>query len=301
MWTWASVASAGPIDFTVTAGGNSFQLAAARGKYVAVHFLPKSECPDCLLYVREYARRAPTVAGVRHVFLKPVTEEDILAWRTPLERDGLDVAIYRDAEGALAKDFGLPEDYSFQGPTAQYPALVLLGPEGEELFRHVGIAEHVPLPFDRFAAKIAEFTQLPAIKQYNLSAEKTAIQGYDPVAYFETARAVKGLSDFTSTYRGVTYHFATEANRGRFADEPDMYLPAYGGWCATAMTEGRKVGIDPASFKVTQGRLFLFYKGWRGDALKEWNKDEPALTRKADEHWNKIAPPRDRIGGLSNP
>jgi len=35
--------------------------------------------------------------------------------------------------------------------------------------------------------------------------------------------------------------------------------------------EGSKVDIDPASYKVTGGRLFLFYKGLIGDALKKWN------------------------------
>jgi len=50
-----------------------------------------------------------------------------------------------------------------------------------------------------------------------------------------------------------------------------------------------KVDIDPKSYKVTDGRLFLFYKGWRGDALKEWLKDESSNIPKADANWKKTA------------
>ena len=69
---------------------------------------------------------------------------------------------------------------------------------------------------------------------------------------------------------------------------PEKYLPAYGGWCATAMARGEKVQIEPSSFKVTNGRLFLFYNGLFGNAIKDWNKDESALTVKADAQWKKI-------------
>ena len=54
------------------------------------------------------------------------------------------------------------------------------------------------------------------------------------------------------------------------------------------MADSRKVEIDPANFKVTNGRLFLFYKGWLGNALNDWNKDEKNLTIRADEQWRKI-------------
>lgn len=56
------------------------------------------------------------------------------------------------------------------------------------------------------------------------------------------------------------------------------------------MAEGDKVDIDPTSFKVTDGRLFLFYKGWLGDAKKKWEGDERSLTGMADQSWSKLAP-----------
>ena len=85
------------------------------------------------------------------------------------------------------------------------------------------------------------------------------------------------------------YRFASAASRDKFNVDPTRYLPAYGGWCATAMAKGDKVEIDPKNFKVTNGRLFLFYKGLFGNALNDWNKDEAGLTVMADSHWKELA------------
>lgn len=55
------------------------------------------------------------------------------------------------------------------------------------------------------------------------------------------------------------------------------------------MAKGEKVEVDPTNFKVTNGRLFLFFKTFYANAIKDWNKDEPNLTVKADLNWKKIA------------
>lgn len=127
-----------------------------------------------------------------------------------------------------------------------------------------------------------------ATRHYNLGPGNVALGGYDPVGYFTLNRASKGRKEISVQRHGVTYHFSSEENRRLFTEAPGRYEPAYGGWCATAMAKGEKVEIDPANFKVTGGRLFLFYKGLWGNARKDWDKDE-GLTAKADAHWKKIA------------
>ena len=123
---------------------------------------------------------------------------------------------------------------------------------------------------------------------YNLGKDRLAIEGYDPVAYFG-GKAARGNTRFTAEHKGVIYRFSSEQNRKLFTDDPARYLPAYGGWCATAMAEGKKVEIDPANFRITNGRLFLFYKSFFADAQNDWKKDEPNKTRLADGQWKKIA------------
>jgi YHS domain-containing protein len=127
------------------------------------------------------------------------------------------------------------------------------------------------------------------VAEYNLPADKLALQGYDPVAYFEQGQAVKGSADLETVHATIRYRFASEAHRTAFTNAPAKYLPTYGGWCATAMAKGDKVEIDPTNFKITGGRLFLFYNGFWGNARKDWNKDEPALTKKADAAWKKLS------------
>lgn len=127
-----------------------------------------------------------------------------------------------------------------------------------------------------------------------------AIQGYDPVGYFPEGggKATKGAKEFESTYEGATYRFATQAHKSLFDKDPARYEPAHGGWCSYAMWKsGDKVEIDPESFIVKDGRLFLFYDGWGGDTKKKWEKggDHAAQAKAADDAWRKISGEEPRL------
>src|SRR6185503_6122425 len=101
-----------PSDFTVEspADGKTFKLSEAKGKYVALHFLLKTECPFCLKHTRDYAKKSTTAPEVIHVFLKPDSADEIKAWSAKANRgdDFADVTIYRDPEANLAEQFGIP-------------------------------------------------------------------------------------------------------------------------------------------------------------------------------------------------
>ena len=126
------------------------------------------------------------------------------------------------------------------------------------------------------------------VTDFNLE-KKVAIQGYDPVAYFVQKKAVKGKSTLASTYDGVVYHFSSQANKDLFLKNPSSYEPQYGGWCAFAMGDyGEKVEINPETFKIIDGKLYLFYNAFFNNTLKSWNKDETNLKKKADTNWKKI-------------
>ncbi len=117
------------------------------------------------------------------------------------------------------------------------------------------------------------------------------LEGYDPVSYFKLAKPVKGDPNLKFEREGVTYLFSNAANRDEFLKDPKKYAPAYEGWCATAVMKGLKYKIDPLSYKITDGRLFLFYYEagfFGGDAKKDWVKNEKASISKADENWPKV-------------
>lgn len=126
------------------------------------------------------------------------------------------------------------------------------------------------------------------LTQFNLQ-NNLAVQGYDVVSYFNENKAVKGSPANAVLYQGTKYQFATVANKEAFKKNPAKYEPQYGGWCAYAMgASGEKVEIDPGTFKIIEGKLYLFYNRLFNNTLPKWNKDEPNLRLKADANWKKI-------------
>jgi len=125
-------------------------------------------------------------------------------------------------------------------------------------------------------------------KHFNLESS-LAIKGYDPVAYFTQNKAVKGKKELAVSHQGVLYYFSSEANKEAFKAAPFKYEPEYGGWCAYAMGQnGEKVPVDPETFKILNGKLYLFYNRYFTNTLKDWNRNEPALKKNADLNWPKL-------------
>lgn len=125
-------------------------------------------------------------------------------------------------------------------------------------------------------------------KQFNLE-KNVAIQGYDPVAYFTEHKAVKGKKEFAVNAEGVLYYLSSAANKNLFIKNYKNYEPQYGGWCAYAMgATGEKVEIDPKTFKILGGKLYLFYNSFFNNTLTKWNKDETTLHSNADKNWQSI-------------
>jgi hypothetical protein len=56
-----------------------------------------------------------------------------------------------------------------------------------------------------------------------------AIEGTDPVAYFDDGRPVEGSSDYEHEWMGAVWRFASAENRGALAADPERYAPQYGG------------------------------------------------------------------------
>lgn len=125
------------------------------------------------------------------------------------------------------------------------------------------------------------------LKHYNVK-NTLALEGYDAVSYFD-GTPLEGKNEFSSIHKGITYRFATQANLTKFKTDPDKYEPAYGGWCAYAMgNDGDKVKVDPETYKIVNGKLYLFYNFWTTNTLDDWNKNEKKLKEAGDRNWSKI-------------
>ena len=129
---------------------------------------------------------------------------------------------------------------------------------------------------------------ITGFSQYNVGKDKLAVDGYDVVAYFENM-AVQGSKDLTTSHNGIQYRFSSRKNLEAFSAQPEKYLPKYGGWCAYAMAQtGDKVEINPKTFKIINGELYLFYNKLFNNTLDSWNKNERELLPKADSNWARL-------------
>ncbi len=132
----------------------------------------------------------------------------------------------------------------------------------------------------------------PSQHRFNLLGEQVGVAGYDPVSYCPEggARPQRGIFKITAEYQGVTYRFASEEHRAAFQKNPDRYLPQYGGWCAWAVGAiGKRIDVDPESYDVREGKLYLFYRDPQLDARDLWLKEPAELARKADAKWPELA------------
>jgi len=113
--------------------------------------------------------------------------------------------------------------------------------------------------------------------------------GYDVVSYFNN-KALEGNKLFSTEYDGVHYKFVSEDNLNTFKKNPKKYMPQYGGYCAYAIAEkANKASINPKAFKITNGKLYLFYNAWGTNTLELWQKENSdSIINKADKEWELI-------------
>jgi len=112
--------------------------------------------------------------------------------------------------------------------------------------------------------------------------DNAAINGYDVVAYFKEGKPVKGLTEFTVSYKGVNWLFANKTNADLFRASPEKYEPQYGGYCAFGCSKGYKAKTNADAWTIVNGKLYLNYNT---DVRDTWNKDQSTYIKKADTNW----------------
>lgn len=113
----------------------------------------------------------------------------------------------------------------------------------------------------------------------------TAINGYDPVAYFTEGKPVEGSSDHALEWNEAEWHFASAENLETFKADPAKYAPQYGGYCAYAVSEGYTAKTEPDAWKIVDGKLYLNYNK---DVQEKWAQDISGRIANADKHWPKV-------------
>jgi hypothetical protein len=72
-----------------------------------------------------------------------------------------------------------------------------------------------------------------------------ALRGFDAVALHD-GRVAAGVEQFSATHRSATWRFESAETLATFRAAPDLYAPAFGGFCSFLRTRRRQ--IDPRFF-----------------------------------------------------
>ncbi len=113
--------------------------------------------------------------------------------------------------------------------------------------------------------------------------DRVMLDGHDVVAYFTESRHRPGSAQFRSDHGGVTFLFASADHKARFDANPAAYIPQYNGYCANGIVYGIPWGGDADSWRVIDGKLYIF--GGRV-SRESFLLDTKASIALADRYWN---------------
>jgi YHS domain-containing protein len=109
-----------------------------------------------------------------------------------------------------------------------------------------------------------------------------ALSGFDPVAYFTNAKPLMGRGDLEMSFAGATWRFRNEGNRAAFAENPEVYLPMFGGHDPVAVARGTATPGHPQIWLISGERLYLFYNS---EAREAFSADPEAMAAEAARKW----------------
>lgn len=108
------------------------------------------------------------------------------------------------------------------------------------------------------------------------------LKGADVVAYFTQGRYVQGSPEFRSQHEGVDFRFASAEHKALFDQNPAKYLPQFGGYCANGIVYGIPWGGDADTWKLIDGKLYIF----GGQASKDgFELDTAGNLALANRYW----------------
>jgi YHS domain-containing protein len=115
--------------------------------------------------------------------------------------------------------------------------------------------------------------------------DKLMLMGYDAVGYFAEGRALKGDPAIKTEHLGVTYRFASEANKAEFLKQPQKYMPQFGGFCSNGINYAVPWGAGggPDTWRIYRGKLYVF----GGQASRDhFEMDTERNLKLAHQLWN---------------
>jgi YHS domain-containing protein len=107
--------------------------------------------------------------------------------------------------------------------------------------------------------------------------------GHDVVSYFTENTHKMGSPAIKSVYKGVTFRFSKAEHKAMFDKEPEKYIPQFGGYCSNGVAYGIPWGGDADTWRIIDGKLYIF--GGKG-SLDAFLLDVPKNLALANKYWS---------------
>ena len=111
---------------------------------------------------------------------------------------------------------------------------------------------------------------------------RVMLQGFDVVSYFIDQKARAGIDQYKTSYKNISFYFATAEHKRLFDIAPEKYLPEFGGYCADGIAYAIPWGGDGDTWKMIDGRLYIFGGQGSKDAFL---LDEKTNLVNAQRYW----------------
>ena len=120
--------------------------------------------------------------------------------------------------------------------------------------------------------------------------KRVMLFGHDVVSYFTEGTHRLGSPAIKSEYKGVTFRFSKPEHKALFDQAPEKYIPQYGGFCTNGIVYGIPWGGDADSWRMIDGKLYIF--GGKG-SRDAFFLDVPRNLALADKYW------REEVNGAN--
>jgi YHS domain-containing protein len=126
-----------------------------------------------------------------------------------------------------------------------------------------------------------------AVAQQTTPASRTrvALDGYDPVSYFDPGRPEKGSPQFSFNFDDGVYWFTSAEHMAKFVADPERYAPQYAGYCTITLAAGNTAEADPEAWAISDGKLYVF---GAKEGIRKFNANVPSVVSAADANWNRM-------------
>lgn len=110
-----------------------------------------------------------------------------------------------------------------------------------------------------------------------------ALKGYDVVSYFHDDNITQGDRTKGLKVNDAIWYFSSDENKLMFKTFPEKYPPQYGSYCASAVAAGFTADINPHSWHIENGKLYLFFDdGAKNDFVADISQ---GIIERADNQW----------------